>query len=102
MSETEPIRHSDIPHFGTEEQMNDTSIATRFTTDHGIDDPDDDAFYFAFICPQCDEKNPMKGQPASFGNKPFACSECGYLSLLPAEAIVEFEDTTENDKEPDQ
>ncbi len=58
----ESIRHSNIPHYGTEEQKNDSSIATRYTTDHGLEDADDDV-NFAFVCPQCDNKNPLRGDP---------------------------------------
>jgi len=93
------MEHSEIPHYGTEDHKNDSSIATRFTTDHEVDDPDERQFYFAFICPQCDGKNSLKGQPTSFGNNPFDCTGCGYVSLLPAESVREFERSIDTDSD---
>ena len=43
------IEHSEVSHYGTEDQKNDSSIATRFTSDHGVDGPDEGQFYFTFI-----------------------------------------------------
>ncbi len=65
---------------------------TEFTDDSGLDDDQkaDDEYYFAFVCPRCEEKNVLTGDPLDFGNKPFRCLECNYVPLLDADAIEEF------------
>ena len=80
----------EVKHYGTEEHRDDASVATRFTTDHGLNADGSEKTLFAFICPQCDARNPLQGDPKDFGNKPFACEECGYTSLLLAESVNEF------------
>lgn len=69
---------------------NDEAICTEFTQDHGIEDPDPDTFYFAFICPRCGAKNPCHGDPEGFGGRPFRCEDCNWVSLLDGESIAAF------------
>lgn len=76
---------------------NDEGVCTEFTTDHGLDKPDSDVFCFAFICPRCDAKNPLKGDPSNFKNKPFHCEDCSWVSLLEANALNKFADSVEVD-----
>lgn len=71
---------------------NDTSICTEFTEDV---ETDGDAT-FAFVCPKCGEKNPLKGEPTGFKNKPFACIKCNWVSLLDADALKTFDDEKED------
>ncbi|ELY85338.1 hypothetical protein [Natrinema gari] len=73
----------------TEHDLWGLRAATRKGSRVGLEDADDDV-NFAFVCPQCDNKNPLRGDPEGFANKPFACLECEYSSLLPSEAILEF------------
>lgn len=69
---------------------NDEAVCTEYTTDHGLEDTEEDTFYFAFICPRCDSKNPLEGEPGGFKNKPFGCTSCGWVSLLEASALERF------------
>jgi len=65
---------------------------TEFTDDSGLDDDkkDADEYHFAFVCPRCEEKNALIGDPLDFANKPFRCLTCNYVPLLDAGAIEEF------------
>jgi len=65
---------------------------TEFTTDHERpeDAEDTDGFPFAFVCPRCDEENPLKGDPREFKNRPFACVNCRWVPLLVAGTLEEF------------
>jgi len=74
---------------------NDEAICTEFTTDHGLEDTEDDVFYFAFICPRCDAKNPLKGDPRGFKNRPFGCTTCRWVSALESDAIERFVNSIE-------
>lgn len=69
---------------------NDEAVCTEFTTDYEPDDADEDAFYFAFICPRCGHENPLKGEPEAFKNKPFGCRGCSWVSLLESDALGRF------------
>lgn len=66
--------------------------ATEFTTDHGIpeDQQEDGEFYWAFICPRCEERNPLVGDPHGFAGRPYACEHCHWVSLLVTEFVDEF------------
>lgn len=45
---------------------------------------------FAFICPRCQHKNLLSGEPMNFANKPFRCLNCNYVPLLGKEELQEF------------
>lgn len=80
------------PEVAQERKVNDEGICTEFTTDHGLDleDSDDDTFRFAFTCPRCESKNPLKGDPDMFAGRPFDCENCRWVSLLDPELLGEF------------
>lgn len=65
---------------------------TEFTTDHEIPETPnpDTGFQFAFVCPRCDEKNALVGDPRGFRNKPFMCENCRYVPLLHSQYLEEF------------
>jgi len=69
------------------EQAEDTidggPICTTFT-------PATDVGDFAYICPQCEHTNPLKGDPVEFADVPFDCADCGYVSFLDGEALHAF------------
>lgn len=69
---------------------NDEAVCTEYTTDHGLDDTEEGTFYFAFVCPRCGSKNPLRGEPRGFKNKPFGCTSCNWVSLLEASALERF------------
>lgn len=81
-----PEKHRDRLH-------NDESIATEFTVTEGLVTADgEEEFHFAFECPRCDVTNPLRGSPVEFGNRPFSCTTCQWVSLLHATFIGEFAD----------
>lgn len=82
------VDQADVDHYGPEADRNDSDIATRFTSHT----PECDDADFGFVCPQCDETNPLKGDPDDFGNRPFRCVECGYVPLLSADALDAFKE----------
>jgi predicted RNA-binding Zn-ribbon protein involved in translation (DUF1610 family) len=71
---------------------NNEGICTTFTTDHGLEDPPEDAFVWAYVCPRCGSTNPLKGDPSGFGGRPFACDDCRWVSLLYGEDVQAFRD----------
>lgn len=71
---------------------NGEGYCIEFTTDHGLPEEriEEDTFYFAFVCPRCEETNPLKGDPTGFKNRPFRCERCQWVSLLVGEFLEEF------------
>lgn len=80
------------PEAEKERRENDEGICTEFTTDHGIEDPEEDVFYWSWFCPRCGGKNPMKGDVSGFRNRPYRCTSCSWVALLPKEELDEFAD----------
>ena len=86
----------EYPEAYRERLENDEAYCTSFTTDHEIPEEEQapETFYFAFICPRdhCEEKNPLKGSPLGFRNRPFKCEACNWVSCLEGEALESFFD----------
>jgi len=82
------------PEKDQERRDRDEAYCRTFTTEHGIDADtlEEDTFYFAFICPRCDATNPLVGDPAGFGNRPYRCENCNWVPLLDGDAIDSFRD----------
>lgn len=95
MRELRELIHDRDPEAERVRYENDDDICTEFTTDHGIEGPEEDAFYFAFVCPRCGSKNPLQGDPSGFKNKPFACTSCRWVPLLEAGALERFVEEAE-------
>lgn len=79
-----------MPSETAERDFSDEKYCTEFTTDHGLDEPEEGVFTFAFVCPRCEQKNPLQGDPKGFSNKPFACTRCRWVPLLVREKVLEF------------
>lgn len=99
MNQIREFIHDRDPDAERARKENDEGVCTAFTTDHGLDDTEDDGFYFAFICPKCETRNPLTGSPDGFKNRPYACESCRWVSLLDADALDRFAEDTETDGE---
>lgn len=85
----------EYPEKERERKENDEAYCTEYTTDHGLSDDEleeIDVVVWAWLCPRCSEKNPMKGDPDEFGNRPFECVNCSWVPLLDRESLMEFAD----------
>lgn len=86
MSETQLPDADDVP-----------DRVSKFTTDLPEEyEGDNDEFEFAFVCPRCEKKNVLVGDPLEFRNKPFRCLGCNYVPLLGAEELEGFADRMED------
>lgn len=63
---------------------------TTFTTQHGLTNPAEDTFYFAFICPNCEHTNPLKGSPHDFHDQSVRCLRCTWVAVLDGTALEQF------------
>lgn len=92
MDDLREFIHERDPEAEQVRKKNDESICTEFTTDHGLDEDlvESGEHYFAFICPRCGEKNPLHGTPDGFGDRPYACVSCQWVSLLDGDAMDDW------------
>lgn len=65
----------------------DWSIVTEF---YQQDTQDHEEYLWGFICPRCDNQNPLKGDPSGFRGRVFACTTCYWKVLLHADPLDEF------------
>jgi hypothetical protein len=84
----------EYPERDRERREQSERFCTTYTTDHGLDADSLDAetFYWAFVCPRCETKNPCHGDPDGFAGQAYACGKCRWVPLLDAEAVREFRD----------
>lgn len=86
---------AEYPEKDLERREQSEAYCTEYTIDHGLDqeqlDPEHD-IHWAWLCPRCGSKNPMKGDPDGFKGRPFACVNCRWVPLLDGEALAEFRD----------
>jgi hypothetical protein len=73
-----------------ERRENDEGICTEYYDGDGR--ADDGSYLWGFVCPRCESENPLKGDPAGFRGRPYACMTCNWVSLLEGESIDEFVD----------
>ena len=98
MSDEQDRAETNDDHTTMSKQLPDPEDApnkcTEYTEETGLDAADMDAeeYYFAFVCPRCEEKNALEGNPRNFSNKPFRCLGCNYVPLLEKDALHEFAD----------
>lgn len=89
---------TEYPEKDRERRERSEAYCMEYTADYGLDDdqldPEYDIFW-AWICPRCGSKNPMKGDPEGFRNRPFACTSCQWVPLLDGDALGEFRDELE-------
>lgn len=69
-----------------ESSTDDESVWTEFTTDlsdYGTEYAEQDRFWGA-KCPQpdCEHVNIFEGDPGEFANRPYACINCHWISLM--------------------
>jgi predicted RNA-binding Zn-ribbon protein involved in translation (DUF1610 family) len=85
---------SEYPDVVKERREQDEGICTEFTTDHGLDEEhlEEDTFYWGFVCPRCGDTTPLQGDPSGFGDRPYACGNCRWVSLLLGDAVAAFRD----------
>ncbi|ELY85340.1 hypothetical protein, partial [Natrinema gari] len=83
---------SEYPEVNRERMERSESYCTEYTTDHDLPDHsiEDGVTYFAFVCPRCENVNPLEGDPEGFENRPFACTTCRWVSLLEKESLRNF------------
>ncbi|ADB63964.1 hypothetical protein Htur_5077 (plasmid) [Haloterrigena turkmenica DSM 5511] len=83
---------SEYPEADRERKERSDSICTEYTTDHELPDEtlEDGLAYWAFICPRCENTNPLKGDPEDFESRPFRCETCRWVSRLEKESLREF------------
>lgn len=88
------------PDADRERKENDEAVCTAFTTDHELPDYEIEAgtIYFAFVCPRCGRTNPLEGDPLGFGDRPFQCVRCQWVSLLDADALERFAETLQEER----
>ncbi len=83
----------EYPEKERERKERSESYCTEYTTDHGIPEgekKEPSEPYWAWICPRCENKNPMYGHPDGFKNRPYACVTCRWVPVLDAESIDEW------------
>lgn len=63
---------------------------TEFTTEHGLDAPDEDDMFGAAVCPTCEKRNPLTGDPADFREQVVRCMGCTRVMILDGTALTLF------------
>lgn len=70
--------------------IDETQRCTTFTTQHGLSNPPEDTTCFAYICPNCQDTNPLKGEPCDFRETLLRCPGCTWVAVLDGSALEQF------------
>lgn len=84
---------AEYPEKERERKIRSDAYCTEYTADHGV--PRDELekpemVHWAWICPQCENKNVMRGDPEEFKNRPYTCMTCRWVPALDAETMEEW------------
>lgn len=68
--------------------QNDEAYCTEYYTEDETGEGGE--YLWGFVCPRCENDNPMEGNPENLRNRPMRCIKCNWVSCLHKIGIDKF------------